>query len=221
MRSEVRILSGAIKNLLRMILETKALGPIETNAILIGCEETKKAVLIDAPQGAAEWFSKRLKANGLHPEMLLLTHSHWDHIGDVYALKEKFNIPVYIHSEDAETLQEPRFSKIKGVEPTGLLEDGQVIEVGNLALKVIHTPGHTPGCVCFYLEKEGVLISGDTLFKGTIGRLDLPTGDPERMWKSLKKLGKLPPETVVYPGHMEPTKIENEGYLNNAEEFFS
>ncbi len=209
-----------------LMIESTALGPIETNGIILFCPKTKQAALIDAPFGALEHFKKRIKELDLNVVMILLTHSHWDHIAEAAELKKHFNVPVLIHSEDASSLSKPgsdnmrSFDKIEGVDPDQLLSDGQIVELGNLKIEVIHTPGHAPGSVCFYIPSEKLLISGDTLFCRSIGRLDLPTSQAERMWPSLKKLAKLPPDIRVYPGHGEPTTIGDETFLNNAEEFF-
>ncbi|MCB1082882.1 MAG: MBL fold metallo-hydrolase, partial [Simkania sp.] len=115
----------------------------------------------------------------------------------------------------------PLMFHIDGVEPEFDLQEGEVIEVGKLKLIVIETPGHTPGGVCFYLDKEKILFSGDTLFKGSIGKISFPTANPQAMWRSLKKLEKLPPETVVYPGHGPSTTIGDEDWLPKAQELFS
>jgi hydroxyacylglutathione hydrolase len=209
-----------------MILEAFPLGPAETNAYLLGCSETKRACLIDAPFDSYKVVLKRSKELGLQIEALLLTHSHWDHIAEAALIKEKLNVPVFIHREDAENVKNPgsdrlpMFFSVKGLEPDGFLQDGQVISLGKLTIEVIHTPGHTPGGVCFYLADQKTLISGDTLFKGTIGNLSFPTARPELMWTSLKRLAQLPKETKVYPGHGESTKIGDESWIARAEERF-
>lgn len=104
--------------------------------------------------------------------------------------------------------------------PSGYLEDKQKIQVGDIEIEVIHTPGHAQGCVCFYMKEQNTLISGDALFQGSIGRLDLPTSDAEKMWPSLKKLEGLPPNTRVIPGHGEETTIGDESWLKNARAIF-
>ncbi|HEY2809990.1 MAG TPA: MBL fold metallo-hydrolase [Rhabdochlamydiaceae bacterium] len=204
-----------------MILEIFPLGPAETNAYLLACSQTKRAAIIDAPLDSSKILAKRAKEFDLHIEMLLLTHSHWDHIADAAAFKEKLHLPIYIHSEDAGNLVEPGLDKlplffpIKGVDPDHFLEQGQKIPLGHLHIEVIHTPGHTPGGVCFYLEKQKVLFSGDTLFRGAIGNLSFPTARPRLMTESLKKLALLPKDTVVYPGHGESTTIGDESWIVN------
>jgi glyoxylase-like metal-dependent hydrolase (beta-lactamase superfamily II) len=209
-----------------MILECFPLGPVETNGILLASEKTKEAVAIDVPSGGAACFARRVRELSLEPVLILLTHSHWDHIVDAAALKRLWGVPLWVHAEDAGNVEAPGsdglplWQPIEGVRPDGLLEDGQVIAIGELSLRVIHTPGHTPGCVCFYVESEKVLISGDTLFRGTIGRVNLPTARPEKMWESLKRLAQLPPDTRVVPGHGEETTIGAESWLDRAKERF-
>ncbi len=204
-----------------IILEVFAAGPLETNTILIGCPKTHHALVIDCPPQSASWIEEQVKALGLQVDKILLTHSHWDHIGDVARLKKTLKAPVWVHAADAPNVEAPGSDRlplyfpIEGVTPDGNLTDGQMLNVGDIQIQVIHTPGHTPGSVCFYLPKEGILISGDTLFKGTIGRLDLPTGRPELMKGSLTKIGTLPPHTRVYPGHGEPTTIKAEAWIKN------
>ncbi len=201
-----------------MILEVFPLGPADTNAYLLGCSKTKRAAVIDVPLGS-KILINRAKELHLQIEMILLTHSHWDHIADIALLKEKLRVPVYIHREDAENLESPGadglplFFPVKGVKPDEYLQEGQVITLGELNIVVIHTPGHTPGGVCFYLAHEKTLISGDTLFRGTIGNLSFPTARPHLMGVSLKKLADLPKDTKVYPGHGEPTTIGREQWI--------
>lgn len=201
-----------------MILEVFPSGPIETNTILIACEVTKQAAIVDAPQDCTLVLQSRVGQLGLSVQMILLTHSHQDHIADARSLKNKFKAPVYIHALDAPNLQTPGadllpiFIPVEPVTPDGFLSDGQILHLGELAIQVIHTPGHTPGGVCFYVEKEKTLISGDTLFQGTMGRIDFPQSNPDAMGSSLKKLAALPFDTTVFPGHGGPTTIGEEAY---------
>ena len=209
-----------------MIIETFPSGPLETNAYLLACSETKQGAVIDTPFQSFSSVNEAIKRHGIKIKIILITHSHWDHIGDIQLFKKEFGAPVYIHSEDAPNLSNPgsdrlpAFLPLLGLQPDQYLKDGQVLTLGNLEIEVIHTPGHSPGGCCFYLKKQNVLFSGDTLFRGTIGRLDLPTGSSERMWPSLKKLAKLPPETKVFPGHGEETTIGDEDWLSQAKQKF-
>ncbi len=199
-----------------MILEVFSSGPIETNTILLGCPLTKKGAVIDVPLESSAWLTRRIQALDLKVEKILLTHSHWDHIAEVKLLQELLGASVYIHAEDRANLEQPGTDElplmfsIEGIKPSGLLTDGEIIMVGTLEIKVIHTPGHSTGSVCFYLEKEKVLISGDTLFRGTMGRIDFPKSRPDLMKSSLKKLAALPSDTQVFPGHGPSTTIGTE-----------
>ncbi|MGL5626144.1 MAG: MBL fold metallo-hydrolase [Candidatus Rhabdochlamydia sp.] len=199
-----------------MIVKRFSTGPIETNSYLLACPSSKLAVVIDVGQGSAKELDFYAEVHELKIEKILLTHSHWDHIADVAFLKNHLHIPVYIHQDDATNMQDPGSDglplliPIQGVKVDHYLKDGEIIDVGSLHVKVIHTPGHTPGGVCFYVEKQKVLFSGDTLFQGAIGRIDLPTARPLEMLGSLKKLEALPENTNVYPGHGEKTTIKQE-----------
>ncbi|MDN3509678.1 MAG: MBL fold metallo-hydrolase [Candidatus Neptunochlamydia sp.] len=207
------------------IVEYFPSGPFETNAYILGCSGTNKGVIIDPAPDSAEALIDG--SAGIRIKAILLTHSHWDHIGDLKKIKTGFDVPVYVHPSDRSNVVNPGNDKlplmfhIDGVEPEFDVQEGQIIEVGKLRVIVIETPGHTPGGVCFYLPKEKILFSGDTLFKGSIGNLSFPTADPQAMWRSLKKLEKLPPETVVYPGHGPSTTIGDENWLPKSEELFS
>ena len=201
-------------------------GPFATNAYIVACPATQQAAIIDPAPGSSEFLRAYLTDNKLTLDKILLTHSHWDHIADVAALKSIFSAPVYIFPEDAPNLETPGidgvpcYIQITGVKPDHLMHEGDVITIGSLSFEVIHTPGHTPGGVCFYCKQHQRLFSGDTLFKGTIGNLNLPTGQPQRMWPSLTKLSKLPAETIVYPGHGASTSIGAESWLSDAKRVF-
>ena len=201
-------------------------GPFLTNAFLVVCDETKKAAIIDPAPDSAHAINQLIENEQLILEKILLTHTHWDHIADTAALKKKWNIPVYVHKADEANLIHPGSDKlphvmtIEGVTPDNYLSEGDEITIGNIKLDVIHTPGHTPGGVCFYCKEKGFLISGDTLFKGSIGNLSFPTAEPDKMWESLQKLASLPPETKVYSGHGDATTIGAEDWLPQAKEIF-
>lgn len=210
-----------------MFIEIFPSGPFETNAIVIGCERTREAAIIDPAPESAESIKEFLVEKGLKPTAIFLTHTHMDHIGDVAALKKHFSIPVWVHPLDAENMRTPGSDglpllfPIQGVEPDFFFEENGEISIGELEARVIHTPGHTPGGVCLYFPKEKVLISGDTLFHGSIGNLSFPTASPEAMWASLKKLEVLPPDTRFYPGHGLSSTIGEETWLPKAKEMFS
>lgn len=209
-----------------MILKIFVSGMLNTNSMLLICKETKKAAVIDPANGSFKEILSFAEKEGLQIESIFLTHSHFDHIGDVSKIKEKTNAKVYIHKLDKEGIERPGsdglpiFEKIKGVKVECLLEDGDRLTVGKIKIEVLHTPGHTPGSVCYYIAEENVLLSGDTLFAGCMGKIDLATSKPDLMWSSLKKLSSLPKETKVYPGHGRNTTIGKESWLDRAKELY-
>lgn len=202
-------------------------GPFETNAYIIACPITHEALIIDPAPDSASKILTALKERSLTATKIVLTHSHWDHIADTAVLKEALNIPVLIHAEDAPNLEKPGTDTLPcwisfpGVTPDAFIKEGDNIKVGNYNFEVIETPGHTPGGICLYSREPKVLISGDTLFKGSIGNLSFATARPEKMWPSLDKLAMLPPDTSVYPGHGPSTTIGSENWLPRARQFFS
>jgi hydroxyacylglutathione hydrolase len=202
-----------------MIISKFPSGPLSTNAILFGCEETGIGAVIDPSQGSTRLLLQEAHRLGLQIKFIFLTHSHWDHIADVHELREKTGAQVYIHPLDEGNLIEPGsdgldlYFPIRGVEPDWSLEEGKVVQVGQLQVEVIHTPGHSPGCVCLYIKEAKVLFSGDTLFKGTIGGLHLPTAREPLMWGSLDKLALLPSDVRVISGHGDDTTIGQESWL--------
>lgn len=207
------------------LIECYPSGPFDTNAYILACNETSEGVIIDPAPRSYDALIRG--ASAIKIKAILLTHSHWDHIGDLKRVKEGFGIPVYVHPADRGNVVKPGsdglplMQQIEGVEPDFDLQEGEIIEVGKLRLIVIETPGHTPGGVCFHLDQEKILFSGDTLFKGSIGNLSFPNASPSDMWHSLKKLEHLAPETVVYPGHGPSTTIGDESWLPKAQKLFS
>lgn len=201
-------------------------GPFSTNTYLITCPATRRAAVVDPAPESATPVMEVISAEGLHLEKILLTHSHWDHIAEASFFNDKYQAEIYIHPLDAGNLENPGsdglpcWVPIPKVSPHHLIRDGDMITIGTLKFKVIHTPGHTPGGVCFYCKEHNTLLSGDTLFKGTIGSLSFPTARPRSMWDSLKKLAQLPSETRVFPGHGSSTKIGAETWLMDAENLF-
>lgn len=201
-------------------------GPFETNAYVIGCPTTKEAIIVDPAPGSTELVKHCLAQNSLKPIKIVVTHSHWDHIADVAPLKAFYNIPVVIHEADAGNLAEPGsdglpcWISFPGVKADQFIQEDDKVQVGNHTFQVIDTPGHTPGGICLYCPETKTLISGDTLFKGSIGNLSFATARPKLMWDSLDKLAKLPPDTKVYPGHGASTTIATENWLPKARQYF-
>ncbi len=209
-----------------MFIQAFPSGPFSTNAYVVACPITKEAVIVDPAPESAKSIQNSIQHHHLTCKAILLTHSHWDHIADVHSLKEFYSIPVYIHPLDAPNLEKPGsdglpcWISIRGVTPDVFIQEETPISIGDGTFQVIHTPGHSPGSVCFYEAKTATLIAGDTLFKGTIGNLSFPTSQPLLMWSSLDRLAKLPPETKVYPGHGPSTTIGAESWLPNAKQLF-
>ncbi len=198
------------------MIDGRAMGAMGANCYLYACMESKKAVIID-PGADGKRIYRWVLEKGLKVEYILLTHGHVDHIGAVDELRALLgDVLVGIHTGDAGMLTNGKKNLSSyfgpGLELQSadiLLTDGQEIKIGNETLKVLFTPGHSPGCVCF-LTNEG-LFSGDTLFAGSIGRTDFPGGSLEQLLKGVKdKLLVLPEDTRVFPGHGEETSIGEE-----------
>jgi hydroxyacylglutathione hydrolase len=191
----------------------------ETNSWLIWDDVSKQAVLID-PSAPSESLREFIKTNHLELKFIINTHGHADHIGGNAFFKSSFDAPVCIHTADAEMLVNSKLNLSAYVEidlllPAAdkLLSDGDKIELGKFSIEVLHTPGHTPGCICLYAEN--LLFSGDTLFYHDIGRTDLPGGDDNQILESITtRLFTLPGNTLVMPGHGQSTTIQDE-VLNN------
>ena len=189
-----------------------------TNCYIVEDEEAKEAMVID-PGGEPEKIIEMLDTLGIDKlKYIYLTHCHGDHFGGILELKAKKGGKVLIHRDDSEGLYNKAISLTYYIgmddielEADSRVDDGDLIHVGNIEFRVIHTPGHTKGGSCLYCEKEDLLFSGDTLFRGTWGRTDLPTSSFEAIMKSItEKLMVLPDETVVYPGHGKSTLIMDE-----------
>lgn len=188
-------------------MQRLVLGVCATNCYLV---RTKEGVFVIDPADDAPAIGNALAAMGEQRPIVLLTHAHFDHILALDGLNAR---AVYAHPAEEAALRDPRRNAsaqlgmpFAAASPLTPLEDGE--RIGPFV--ALHTPGHRPGCLCFYAEEQGVLFSGDTLFCGAYGRLDLPEAQPDRMRRSLERLFALPPETIVYPGHGEATTIGQE-----------
>lgn len=208
----------------KLIKETLVLGMVQTNCYIISNEETKEAIVFD-PADAPDQIEKYLKANDLVCKGILLTHGHFDHILAAASLAAHTQTKIYAHEAEATLLSDSSMNASNQIRrdcsliPDVLLKDQQVLQLSGFTIKVIHTPGHTSGGVCYYFPGYGILISGDTLFRGDIGRYDLPTGDGNQLVASiLNKLMLLEDQVEVYPGHGPSTTIgyerDNNRYLS-------
>ena len=202
--------------ILKRLNEQTTLGEA-TNCYIVEDEETKETMVID-PGGEADNIVEMLDILEANVKYIYLTHCHGDHIGAVSEVKSKKGGKILIHRDDAEGLDDENINLSACInmgdielEPDSRVDDGDLIHVGSLEFRVIHTPGHTKGSTSLYCEKEGLLFSGDTLFRGTWGRTDLPTSSFVQIIDSItKKLLVLPGETIVYPGHGKSTLIKEE-----------
>ena len=203
-----------------MKIEKFVLGALQTNSYLIINKDTKEAVIVD-PATCPDYMLSHVKSNGYIPKAILLTHGHFDHVMGIESWVNAYEIPVYLHEEEKDVLANPNWNlsvmlgKYYAYDKVQTLKDGEILEVAGFSFKVIHTPGHTKGGCCYYEEKEGVLISGDTLFKASVGRSDFPTGSMSTLVKSIKeRLFVLPEDVMVYPGHNNLTCIADEKIYN-------
>ncbi|MFH2011472.1 MAG: MBL fold metallo-hydrolase [Pseudomonadota bacterium] len=177
-------------------IERLELEPFGTNAYIVMCQLTKDSVLVDAPGEAAKIMGR---LSGTNPKYILMTHDHWDHFGALSQLKAELKVPIAAHPEDSKNLP---------LSPEILLNDGDVITFGNIRLEVLHTPGHTPGSICFLTGNY--LLSGDTIFPGGPGKTLSPSAFEQIINSINNKIFVLPRETQIFPGHGDSTLIEKE-----------
>lgn len=196
-------------------------GMVMTNCYIGYNEDTREAFIVD-PGDDARRISQTVREEKLNVKGILLTHGHFDHIMAVPELKAEFGAPVYAHEAEERLLKDtqmnlsaPWVGRALSLEAERLVKDGEKFELAGFEIQAVHTPGHTAGGVSYYLEAEGVLFSGDTLFRGSYGRVDLPTASGAEIARSIcEKLLPLPEETAVYPGHERETTIASERKYN-------
>ena len=203
-----------------MELQKCVLGMVFTNCYFLKNKETGELLIIDPADAPEKIFQKVEEMQG-RPVGILLTHGHYDHILAAEAVKEQYQIKIYACSQEQEMLREPSMNmsgyggKSTSIKPDVLLHDLEVFTAAGFSIQMLHTPGHTPGSCCYYLEEEGVLFSGDTLFYGSVGRTDFEGGSTADIVRSLHKLvDNLPEETEVFPGHDASTTIGYEKRYN-------
>jgi hydroxyacylglutathione hydrolase len=180
----------------RLEIERLQLGPYGTNTYIMTSQRTKEGVIFDAPGDASKVLER---VRGVEVQSILITHGHMDHTGALTELKSSLGVPVAAHAGDSESLPQP---------PDRLLEDGEMLSFGDIRLEVLHTPGHTPGSVCFLTD--AYLVSGDTLFPGGPGKTWSPAGFGQILDSIKRRILVLPDDTNLYPGHGDATTLKVE-----------
>ena len=200
--------------------DSRMVGPIQTNCYFLYREDTKECLIID-PGYEADTIERHVLKKQLKVVGILLTHGHFDHATGAADLAKEFSIPVYAYETEKETLEneEMNLCHMTGEHHVFhadiYLKDEQELDLAGFHIRVLHTPGHTPGGCCYYFPYENVVFSGDTLFCTSVGRTDFPGGSMSDIIRSIKeKLMTLPDRTTVYPGHNDVTTIENERMYN-------
>ncbi|MBS1806214.1 MAG: MBL fold metallo-hydrolase [Acidobacteria bacterium] len=204
-----------------MILETFPVGPLQCNCTILGDEETREAIIVD-PGDEITRIQRRLTELGLKLKQILITHAHIDHVGGALKLKSLTGAPIYLNEGDLPLLQmmstQAAWLRIETPEtapPDEALTDGRQVGLQNYPAQVIHTPGHTQGSICLHFAPMKMVLAGDTLFAGSIGRTDLPGGNFDQIIDSIQsRLLILPDETQIIPGHGPATTIGAERKSN-------
>ena len=204
-----------------MKIDRFVIGPVGTNCYIVRNDDTDECFVTD-PAACPLELVGHIRREGLNVKAVLLTHGHFDHIMGLDDFLKEFPVPVYAFSEEKPLLESAELNSSLGMfgspytfSGAEYVSDGQILHIAGFEIRVIHTPGHTAGGCCYYIPAENVLISGDTLFRASVGRTDLPTGSMGDLVRSVReKLFVLPEETKVYPGHMEETTIGYEKQYN-------
>ncbi|HHL38892.1 MAG TPA: MBL fold metallo-hydrolase [Deltaproteobacteria bacterium] len=203
------------------IFESLVVGPLEVNCYLLADAATREAFVVD-PGGDADLILPRIEGLGLDVRYVINTHGHFDHVGANRAVVDATGAGLAIHAEDAGLLREAACQgRVFGVEaadspePDLLLDESTTLRAGSLTLEFLHTPGHTRGSLCLFLRERALLLTGDTLFAGSVGRTDLPGGSYETLMSSIKeKILPLDDDVTVCPGHGPPSTVGRERTTN-------
>lgn len=206
---------------------TFTLGPIHTNCYAVIDTSSHSLYAIDAPLGSYEVYKQICQEKQVHVKELFLTHSHWDHFADAALITEHYRLKAWIHNKDLQNLLKPGCDAI--ALPPGLnipsCTQFQLYPEKNLRLdaqviNVLHTPGHSPGSICLYYEHLGYLFSGDLVMHETFGNISFPHSECFKMKESLKRIAKLPSNTVIFPGHGPRTTVGQEPWLGHIDSLF-
>jgi hydroxyacylglutathione hydrolase len=196
-----------------MILETFKVGPMECNCSIVVCPDTRNAIVVD-PGGNADLLIERLRSLNATLKSIVITHAHFDHVIAARQLREATGAQVCLHRKDIWLYRvmplQYRMSGIKDKRPPRVnrfLAEGDTVSAGNIEFSTLHTPGHSPGSICLHCASQKLLFSGDTLFRLSVGNWRFPGGSLETLLASIERLGALPDDTRVIPGHMEETTI--------------
>lgn len=203
-----------------IIVQQYTVGPVSTNCYLCMNQQTNEIIIVD-PGEEAKMLETQIKKLGGKPVAILLTHGHFDHATVAEELQKVYGIHIYAHETEQETLENPQIN-LSGMVGDRMtfhadcyVSDDTVLDIAGLKIQVLHTPGHTIGGVCYYLQDEKILFSGDTLFRESVGRTDFPKGSASTLIRGIEeKLMPLPDDVVVYPGHNDTTTIGHERAYN-------
>jgi len=197
-----------------MIIESFVVGPLETNCFIIAEEKTREAIVVD-PGDEPDRILDVIKEKDYNIKYIVCTHAHFDHVGAVPEIKNGTGAMVAIHRDELEAYkQSGEFASLWGYEiealpnPDLFVSEGDILKIGDLTFEVLHTPGHSPGGICLF--GEGIIVTGDTLFAGSVGRTDFEGGDIENLKMSFKRLMALPGDMKVLPGHGPLSTISRE-----------
>jgi len=201
-------------------------GMVQTNCYVAFNKVTKECVVID-PGASGKQLAEKIRQDGLTPVAILLTHGHFDHVSAAKTVAKEFDIKIYAHKAEAETLHDSKknaswmMGASESYDADVFVNDGEVLNLAGFEIKVLHTPGHTEGGCCYYIPEEAVIFTGDTLFAQSVGRTDLPGGSMSQLVRSIQgkilvltEAGNEDTDITAYPGHNDITTIETERKYN-------